>query len=152
MDRSTRPQTPARRGLNSSKLIAIVCGLWLAALGVRSFLQTFHWRDSFALFNHNLKVNPRSWSAYTNLATLYDEAMNPADAERCYLAAAQLRPHAAATRSNLAAWLASRGKFERAAEEYQAALRFEPGFPQAVQGLASLARLKGTAATHPAPK
>jgi hypothetical protein len=50
--------------------IAFLCVLAFAARA-----QASHWEDSRSLLCHTLEVNPRSWAACTNLASLdYDEA------------------------------------------------------------------------------
>jgi tetratricopeptide (TPR) repeat protein len=41
------------------------------ALGIRTFLQTAVWYDSFTLFEHGIEANPRTYLSRSNLAVAY---------------------------------------------------------------------------------
>ena len=56
------------------------CVIWLAALGVWSCIQTFHWYDTQSLFSYELKINPDSTIADHCLADAYLTAGDPAQA------------------------------------------------------------------------
>lgn len=45
-------------------------------LGISSWRDTWHWRDSWALMNYALQMNPRSYCAYGNLAAWHLENGN----------------------------------------------------------------------------
>lgn len=49
----------------------------LLALGVRTFLQTATWYDSFTLFQHAIQANPRTFLARANLAGAYLRRLPP---------------------------------------------------------------------------
>ena len=55
----------SRVSTRSALLIAVPV---LLTLATRSWFQTRQWRDTRALFTHNLTVNPRSWTSRVNLA------------------------------------------------------------------------------------
>ncbi|HEX5244199.1 MAG TPA: tetratricopeptide repeat protein [Tepidisphaeraceae bacterium] len=59
---------------------AWTCAVWLAALGVWSCIQIFHWYDTQSLFSYELKVNPSSTIADHCLADAYLTAGDPAQA------------------------------------------------------------------------
>ena len=63
--RAVRPKAPADA---SSRTIAIVVSLVLLIFAIRTFAQTFVWRDNNALFSNALSVNPNSALAYNYLA------------------------------------------------------------------------------------
>lgn len=55
----------------------------MAILGISSWRQTWHWRDSWALMNYALRMNPRSYCAYGNLAAWHLENGNYDAAIQC---------------------------------------------------------------------
>ncbi|MDB5327562.1 MAG: Tetratricopeptide 2 repeat protein [Phycisphaerales bacterium] len=65
---------------------------WATALvviyGARAAWQTPVWQDDESLYNHTLKVNPRSWTSYLNLAVLRSRAGDHAG-EQMYLGSAE---------------------------------------------------------------
>ena len=58
------------------------CCICLAALGIWSCIQTFHWYDTQSLFSYELKINPNSTIADHCLADAYLMAGDPAQALR----------------------------------------------------------------------
>ena len=60
----------------------------VALYGARAACQTTVWQDDESLYNHTLKVNPRSWTSYLNLSVLRSRADDHAG-EKMYLGSAQ---------------------------------------------------------------
>jgi tetratricopeptide (TPR) repeat protein len=137
LERLLRRGTPrARRGGVAG--IAVV----LAVLGVRSLLQTLHWRDSVTLFEHATRVNPNSHVAYTQLAMALEDRHRFGEAMAAYEAAARVRPDLPGTRANFAGILARTGELDRAEALYRQVLAARPGFEQAELGLKELERVR----------
>jgi tetratricopeptide (TPR) repeat protein len=86
----------------------------LLALATRSWFQTWHWRDTCALFTHNLTVNPRSWTSRVNLAADALLRGDGASAEQHARAAQSLRPDDPQIYQNLALALQLQGKQQAA--------------------------------------
>jgi protein O-mannosyl-transferase len=49
----------------------------IAALGVRTFVQTAVWQDSFTLFAHAMRSTPKSAMPHSNLGVMYLSMMQP---------------------------------------------------------------------------
>jgi tetratricopeptide (TPR) repeat protein len=62
--------------------------LLVAVYGLRAAWLTPVWQDDYALLEHTLTVNPRSWTAYMNLSTLERERLN-IDKQYTYLSRAR---------------------------------------------------------------
>ena len=96
----------SRASARSALLIAVPV---LMALATRSWFQTWHWRDTRALFTHNLTVNPRSWTSRVNLAADALLRGDGAAAEQHARAAQSLRPDDPQIYQNLALALQLQG-------------------------------------------
>lgn len=53
----------------AARMVGMVAVALLAVLAIRSADQMRFWQDTPTLMRHAIDVNPRSWPAYTNLAT-----------------------------------------------------------------------------------
>ncbi len=71
---------------------AWTASLVVAALAIRSSVQVGVWRDTDALFTHNLSVNPRSSTAFGQLGLAAERAGRLADAQADDRAAIALDP------------------------------------------------------------
>ncbi len=106
----------------------VVLAIYLLALMVQSYIQTWNWRDSDALFTHTLQVNPFSNAANNNHATTLkaqgillvqqgriDEARERFDqAEQMYRRALISIPDDAASHRNLGNLMRGRNRFDEA--------------------------------------
>lgn len=52
---------------NRKKNVLIISVLIISLLGYLSIKQTKYWKNTLALFKHNLKINPKSWLAYNKI-------------------------------------------------------------------------------------
>ncbi len=134
----------------------------LAALAARSFDQQGSWRDTRALFEHSLSVNPLSHIACNNLGLVSEREGKPEAAERHYLAALDIKPDHHKSHMNLGnVYLgrvedpeASNEERERwlvaAMERYRRAIDIRPGYWKARfhlgQALAAAGRPKAAVA------
>jgi hypothetical protein len=123
---SRRPTTPA---------VVVIAACLVAALGVRTFAQTKHWRDSRTLFTHGLDVNPRSFASYSHLASMANEANRPDEAIALIRKAIDIRPDAA-RHSIYAEALRRKGETVAAMSAYREALRRDDAYPAALANLA----------------
>ncbi len=53
--------------IRKKKKYLIIIGLYLLLLGVLCKIQVSHWKNTSTLFEHAIKVNPRSWVAYNKI-------------------------------------------------------------------------------------
>ena len=80
----------------------VVVVVVLAALAGKTLVQQRVWRNSYALWVHNLKWRPDCPLANYNLGRIYTERDQPADAVACYRRAIESRPNYMKARLNLA--------------------------------------------------
>jgi tetratricopeptide (TPR) repeat protein len=110
--------------------------LLLPTLGSLTWRQSAFYRNSEALFRHNVEVNPDAWLAHDSLATALLQRGARAEAIKHYRQALSLYPENPTALNNLASALAEGGQSEEAIRCFREALRLEPGFPRAHFNLA----------------
>jgi tetratricopeptide (TPR) repeat protein len=130
-DRLSR-RTPAGQGFTVAAVVVLL------ALAVRSAVQTTHWHDTVALFQHNLDVNPNSWVSHNSLAAAYVEQGNTAHAIDHARRAADLRQDDARVWGTLASALAMNNQLAEARDAYRKALELEPNNARLHAALAGL--------------
>ena len=118
-----------------SPVTFVIAGCLVAMLGIRSFTQTKHWHGSRALFTHALDVNPRSFAAYSHLASMANEANRPDEAIALIKQAIDIRPDAA-RHSIYAEALRRKGDTVAAMAAYREALRQDETYATALANLA----------------
>ena len=105
-----------------------VAALLLLGLAAASRAQIAHWRDSRALFERALAVNPESAVAHNNLGVLDLEEERVAEAIVHLEEAIRLHPDYPVAHKNLAiAWMRE-GEWKRARRHLRAALDVLPGY------------------------
>ena len=130
----------------------------LLAFSARSFLQAQTWENSQALYDHAIEVNPRTFVAYTNLASLLIQearqirssvqGANPADpqvkqafqhatdldnqAEKYLLTSLQNAPRHVMTLNDLATIYTQRGDYETALDYLEQAVAALDTMPPAL--------------------
>jgi tetratricopeptide (TPR) repeat protein len=107
----------------------------LAALGVRSQLQTRHWESSRSLSLHTLRYNPDSFGAHLNLG-IDEKDQDIHEAQREFEIANRLRPNEPAAYVNLGSALGVQKKFGEAAGVFAKALELDPNNASAQINLA----------------
>jgi Tfp pilus assembly protein PilF len=107
--------------------------LVLVVLGVLTWRQTLHWRDTESLFAHALAVTRSNWVSHTTYAGALWKENKHAEAMPHFRAAFQIAPDHARGRNNfltaLTLWsdeLARKGEFESAAKCLLEALTIDP--------------------------
>ena len=84
-----------------------------------------------------IELDPADPTNYFMLARLYDDAGEPAEAERMYLAARDARPNDPAVYMSLAAHYNGLGQFDKTIEALEQRAHKEPDNPEAYQTIAS---------------
>jgi len=120
------------------KAAPITCGVVLGILGARSFVQTWCWRDTQTLFEHNLAVNPVSNAAYENLAAWNLMHKDPAKALDQARYAIELDPSRAQPYVTLSNAQLRLGQLNNAIQAGRKACDLAPNNPVALANLAGL--------------
>jgi hypothetical protein len=113
----------------SARPALAVGGLLVVALGAQSWMQSWVWRDTITLFEHNLRINPRSPAAHENLAIAYLNRGDWGQAIEHGEAAARLRPDDPDAHLNYALALRSGGMLDDAVGQFREAQRLAPQDP-----------------------
>ena len=128
------------------KIISIATTiLILSALAALSARQLQYWRNTIALFEHNVAVTPGNSSAQFTLGLGFEHAGDTNRAIVCYRTAKMIEPREFQNRRSLASLLAKAGSFAAAEAEYQSLLADEPTEYLDHLGLAGLLAAQGRA-------
>jgi hypothetical protein len=98
----------------------------LVLLGVLTVRQTAVWRDSRALWDHALRIDPRNWVAYTNRGFLRDLGGDRPGAVADYSAAIAAHPGYALAWFNRGTARQASGDVQGAIADLNLAIRFNP--------------------------
>jgi len=107
----------------------------LVVLGIRTMLQTRVWHDSETLYEHALRVNPRSWVSHNNLGLLRKEAGRRDGALRHHKTAVALKPYYVEAHTNLGVLYREAGDNEAARRAFERALEIQPKDANALTNL-----------------
>ncbi|HEY1684289.1 MAG TPA: tetratricopeptide repeat protein [Tepidisphaeraceae bacterium] len=111
------------------RVMALVLILVIGFLGARACYQCTFWRDSIALFSHDLQVNPRSLPAHLNLAIALAERHDwPAADEQYHQVLALNFAHSRA-QLGVGQLLAMQGQTQKALAHMRLASRLEADDP-----------------------
>jgi protein O-mannosyl-transferase len=121
--------------LVNQRWLAVSCAVVLGVLGLRCAWQAHYWRDSVALFEHALTVNPRSSVAYNTLGMVLAAQNRLPEATHYYTQAIRLPMRNPQAHNNLGNALSRQGKTAEAIQQYLEALRLKPNFAQAHNNL-----------------
>jgi tetratricopeptide (TPR) repeat protein len=101
----------------------------LCVCAVLNLRQQRWWRDTEALYAHQLAVNPRSYLAHANYGAYLHAKGDWPQAEREYRRAIELYPQVMFSRANLVKLLATEGRIADAMAEIDEAQRINPTLP-----------------------
>jgi Flp pilus assembly protein TadD len=134
----------ARAVQNGGRFATVIAIALLAALSARSYLQVDYWRNSYALYMHDVELNPDSIAALGNAPAELATAGKPQEAIEFSLRAKSLRPRDVIPRMHLATLYAKTGQVDKALNEFRDCYPLDrPGVRSAVILLtADLAREK----------
>ena len=118
------------------KLVAAVCAIALTIFGALAFIQTSHWKSSETLYTHTLSFTKNNYFLLTNLCLHHFTKSAPDIAEaRCSELLAQTPPSADA-HYVLGVLRRQTGKYDQAAQNFQAAIQMRPDWGILYTGLA----------------
>jgi Tfp pilus assembly protein PilF len=86
----------------------------ILAMIARSFAQCRHWRDDFALSQHELSINPNSYMGHADIAFDYWQRRDREKAELHAKRAIEIRPGAVGMRTLLGRFAIEDGRFDEA--------------------------------------
>jgi Flp pilus assembly protein TadD len=121
------------RGLQAAAAVAI-----LVVLSWRAGIQASYWRNSTALWEHAVRVQPGNARAHANLGVALAADGDDHQAIAHYREALQLQPNDPRSHNNLALALAGTGLQREAIDHYREAVRLDPGYVKARINLANL--------------
>jgi hypothetical protein len=108
-----------------SGLIAAV-GLVIFLLGIGSWFQVQHWKNSVTLFDHAVKATVNNRVAHNNLGVALVDRERTREGIVHFSEALRINPNFFRARTNLASAYQKSGQPEKAIAEYNHALRFQP--------------------------
>jgi tetratricopeptide (TPR) repeat protein len=136
-----------RRGI-----LVPVAAAWLAALAILTWQQTSLWKDSVSLWSQAAAVTPGMRAAHFKVAQAHEQDGRIAEAIGAYREAMRLSgPTAPWGHLAVARLLEQAGLDEAARAEYAEALREDPTYPGACDGMMRLLERHGGQAEAPAP-
>ena len=109
----------ALEGWISKVITCVVAAAVLAVCAALSRVQLGYWKDSEALFRHDLDVTRDNWLAQNNLGTALLQAGQIEEAIRHYEQALRIDPDYAEAHNNLGVALTDQGKVTEAIAHYQ---------------------------------
>jgi tetratricopeptide (TPR) repeat protein len=128
----------------SRQVIAGVIGsAILGVLGVMTFVQVGHWRDTLSLFTHCAAVTPDNVVAREYLGIGFWGKGNPEAALREFKEALRFEPTDIRTFYNIGNMLVLLGRTDEAIEYYNRVLEAKPGDPDTCISLAAARVIKG---------
>jgi tetratricopeptide (TPR) repeat protein len=126
----------ARHAWATGCAAALVAVLLVACIHA-SRAQARHWRNSVALFEHAIEVNPRNRSILFNLGNELKRRGRTEEAVALYRRALAVKSNDVKVRNNLGLALASQGDRAGAMAQYERVLEIAPGFAESRANLAN---------------
>lgn len=127
----------------SPRIVWVAAAAVLLVLSGLTWREADNWKDSYALFQHAIEVNPRSHASLSNLAVVYQEDGNVEMAESLFEQALEVAPRSAEANIGLASILMNRGDTSEAFDYYQVALEEMPDSDRANAGVALIYARRG---------
>jgi tetratricopeptide (TPR) repeat protein len=123
------------------RTLAGISAAVVLTLSVLTWRQSLVWKDSIALWDHALRLNPDSYAPYNNRGTAKAELGDLDGAIRDYEASMALRPDWEKPWNNRGIARASRGNHGGAVQDFTRSLQIQPDQTNAY-GYRALSRLK----------
>ena len=121
----------------------------VAALAGTTLLQLRHWRSSFTVYTHALKVTERNTMANVGLGMWFNRNGQGDQAMAHYIEALKIDPTHATAHSNLGGLLHERGDLRSAYRHLRAALDTNPKSVEAHNNLANVLADRGNESNNP---
>ena len=113
-------------GKRLARLIAAVCGVGVAGLGIGTWRQSTIYANSDTFWRAAVDANPRCWASHYKVGESLHQKGFPNAAAACYWAALALKPNDVALQCVLYATLLEAGPTEEALARLKDILRREP--------------------------
>jgi len=123
--------------------LAVAALCMLMPLAVLSRVQLSYWRNTTALFEHVLVVNPNNHLAHNLLGVESMEKREFAQAQQRFLEAIKIGPKYAPAYNNLGLVLLEQERFDEAAERFSQAFEVDPNSVDALNNLGIVWLRKG---------
>ena len=136
----------ARRSPAARRVVGVIAGLVLVGLGVLSWQQTLHWRDSERLWRRAVAVEPDCVTCLNNLGRVLMRARRGpenAEAETLFRRALTLRPDQPGPYLNLGGLLVNLGRPDEAERVFRQIVTRWPAMADGPAGLAAVSRARG---------
>ena len=132
-----------RAALGHGRLAWPVSAAALLVLGLLTLGQTNVWRDSFALWEYTLRVDPTNYLAYTNRGVARHAAGDLDGAFADYNAALRFNPGHAEAYNDRGIVRFARAEVDGAIADYSAAIRLRPEYADAYENRGIARQAKG---------
>jgi tetratricopeptide (TPR) repeat protein len=119
----------------SKAAFAVGAGFVLIACAVQTRHQLGCWRNSEALYRHNLAVTRNNWVACYNLGSYFDDQKCLDDALFYYHKALEMQPRYPDALNNIGVVLVARKQYAEAIPYFERSLKAAPGFYEAHNNL-----------------
>jgi tetratricopeptide (TPR) repeat protein len=119
-------------------ILSLHATILLSVLGILTWYQVGHWRDSTTLYRHATVAVPNNSWAYLRLGQTLRGQGKADKAIANFTRALQIHPHFLEPRCDLARALADHGRLDEALIHYTKALQFKPDFAPAHSGMAEV--------------
>ncbi len=124
------------RSLLDRKVVVVAVVVVLSTLGVRTWYQTRHWKDTITLFRHTVAVTQNNYLIHDNLGNLLAGEGHLDEALEQYREAVRIRPAFTQGHYNAGVALSKAARYEEAVPYFDEAVRQQPDFVKAHFNLA----------------
>jgi len=109
-------------------ILSLSSVMLFSTLGVTTWYQARHWRDSITLYEHAVEVVENNWWAYDALGRAFAKQDKPEDAVKHFTKAIELRPDYLQARCNLGCALVQQDKLNEAIGHFTKVLQTRRDF------------------------
>ncbi len=124
-------------------ILSLFSVMLLSALGVTTWYQARHWRDSITLYEHAKAVVPNNRWAYNALGQVLGKQNRFDEAVMNLTKALEIKPDYLEARCNLGIVLNNQGRVDEAVEHFTKTLQIKPDFVIALRGMAQVLLQQG---------
>lgn len=124
------------RSLLDRKVVVVAVIVVLSTLGVRTWYQTRHWKDTITLFRHTVTVTENNYLIHDNLGKLLAGEGRLDEALEQYREAVRIRPAFTQGHYNAGVALSKAARYDEAVPYFDEAIRQQPDFVKAHFNLA----------------
>jgi len=124
-------------------IISLSAAVLLFSLGLLTYSQVKHWRNSMTLHKHAIQAVPDNWAAHHAIARIYQEAGDLDTAIKHYSEVMRIVPDFMPLRVNIGVALVEQGNLDEAAIHFTEVLRHIPDHFEANFNLGTILANKG---------